>query len=141
MKNLFFAFFVLSLPLASSAAGPFEGRWSYSQSCGWRHAASLHLTQKGPNVSGIWSDGHRAAGWGGELKGQIKNDKLFVQFCDDDESGDKEYICPNFEPESTDHFIIKSGKLVWYRGGEKYITLHKEVKNRPVPQDNNCSEE
>ena len=104
----------------------------------------FRLTQNSQSVVGAWSDGHRAKFWAGELKGTVRERKLFVQFCSDGSWGNEPHVCPDFEQES-DYLIQRGNRLVWYRksdtGFRRYVKLHRVTKGKPVPQDNRCPEE
>lgn len=123
---------------------PFEGSWTYVQSCGWQHAATLELKQTGRQVTGSWSDGHRVSGDDGLLRGDVRENRLWVQFCSEGAQADAASRCPNFGSEFA--YLVRSGAaLEWYRkfGSEykKYLVLHRVIEGEDVPVDDDCPEE
>ena len=134
---------------ASDAApsNVFSGSWKYQQTCGSQHSATLTLHHAGDDVTGDWTDGTSLSGSDGSLKGSIREGKLFVRYCgNDDQAGYA--ICPKYEPEESDYFVPVGGDLVWYRmvgkkGAntfDKYVVLHAVIKGEPLPVDNHCSD-
>jgi hypothetical protein len=124
------------------AAGLYVGEWAYGQSCGWQHSAHLRLRiADDGGIVGDWSDGTRVRGEHGELRGELRGDRLFMRFC---REAVGEYACPRFGP--VDSYLQRRGEtVVWYRAygttHREYLTLHASIPGRPVPQDNRCPEE
>ena len=132
---------------ASANNNKFNGKWVYEQTCGPQQVASIELTQKENQVDGKWSDGStRGSGTSGKLKGSIKNGKLFVHYCGDDENSDHP-ICPEYESESSDYFVRQGRDLIWYKltlgknGNEfeKHLLLHPTINGNVLIKDSKCT--
>ena len=131
-------------PDSAKATATFAGRWAYAQSCGWQHSAHLEFRATADGIRGAWSDGTRVGGESGELKGRLRDGKLFVRFCREAE-GKAPGICPDFDIEKS-YVVRKDRQLVWYReygadGYRPYLTLHSAVAGAEVPTDDNCPED
>jgi hypothetical protein len=142
---LFFAF----MNQASAADYSFNGVWIYEQTCGAQQVASVRLTQKGSEVAGEWSDGStRGAGVYGQLKGELKNNKLFVRYCGGEESAGYA-VCPKYEAEFSDYFVHQGKDLVWYKMAHsngkidyrKYLVLPSTVNGKATILDSHCANE
>lgn len=127
----------------------FRGNWSYKQTCGRQHSASIHFIEKGSEVSGDWEDGSAKGQYSeGQLKGNIKGEKLFVSYCSIDENSGHS-ICPSYDAKETDYFIRKGETIIWFRMTgkrqenkfKKYITLYPEVNGKPSIIDRQCIDE
>ena len=141
------AFFCVSCAWADG--GPFQGDWSYEQTCGWQHIASVHLSQNGKRVEGTWSDGSaRASGSDGKLKGTVMNGRLYVRYCGGDESSGFS-VCPAYDAVSSDYFVREGDDLAWYqmirKENEKkfrrYMLLHPAVNGYPLVKDDHCHDQ
>jgi len=126
------------------AAAAFAGRWAYAQSCGWQHSAELEFKATADGVRGTWSDGTRVGGDSGELRGTLRDGKLFVRFCRDAD-GKAPDACPNFGPEQS-YVARKDEQLTWYRsngaaGYRDYLTLHPVVAGAEIPTDDDCPDD
>jgi hypothetical protein len=132
-----------------SALTSFQGKWSYRQTCGYEHAADITLVQKDKAVTGVWDDGTRIGGWFGNLKGDIRDAKLFMRFCSSDPDAKGYAACPNYNEDESDYFVKKDTDLIWYRAqGEgnrkrfkKYLILHDASSKNVIPIDRDCTEE
>ncbi len=124
------------------AAAPYLGDWAYGQSCGWQHSAELRLRiDEDGGIGGDWSDGTRVRGEHGELRGELRGDRLLVRFC---REAVGEYACPRFGP--VDGYLQRRGEtLVWYRAFgaayREYLSLHAVISGHPIPEDTRCPEE
>lgn len=123
----------------------FDGHWAYGNDCNLGHYVELKLVQKGNSVTGDWSDGSRAEGWDGLLKGSIRNGTLHAKYCSTEPNGGHA-VCPNYDVSESDHFTRQGHDLVWHRAvgeGEtgsfdKYLVLHPSIKGKSDPIDGNC---
>lgn len=126
-------------------ATTFAGNWKYIQTCGYKHSATLTLTQTGNEVSGYWSDGTRLWGADGPLKGHVRDGKLYVRYCSNDARAGYS-TCPSYPTRDVDHFVRQGNDLTWYSGddtvpedrSEKYVVLHRVIKGQPVRVDDHC---
>lgn len=128
----------------ADGAAAFAGRWMYAQSCGWQHSAELELKTTADGIRGTWNDGTRVRGDSGELRGTLRDGKLFVRFCRDAEDKASD-ACPNFSEEQS-YVARKDERLTWYRsngagGYREYLTLHPVVASADVPTDDDCPED
>lgn len=122
----------------------FQGDWAYKQTCGTHHSAELKLVQAGHDVIGQWADGDRSSGSDGLLKGRVREGKLFMRYCGNDEQAGYT-ICPDYEADEADYLVRQGDNLVWYRMAgskgagafEKYVVLHR-VTSRPIATDDGC---
>lgn len=135
---------LLTLSACVSAGRDFAGEWGYAQSCGWAHTAGLKLAQTGNSVTGTWDDGTRVGGEDGLLKGEVREDKLFVQFCTEGGNDQASNTCPNYG--ETSAYLQRAGPtLAWYRkSGDDYtpyLVLHAATGGKPVPVDTVCEDE
>jgi hypothetical protein len=129
-------------------ASDFVGRWAYVQSCGWQHSAELELVAKGDDakgddIRGTWNDGTRAAGDDGELRGTLRDGRLYLAFCSSGSQAGGS-VCPQFGAQ--DGYLLREGKTVgWYRdqGGAstRYLTLHRVVEGVEIPVDDQCPDD
>lgn len=135
-------YMALTVSCTSVASAPnadlnFAGSWSYTKTCESGHYVNLELRQSGAHVSGEWSSGTQIRGSDGQLDGTIRDNKLHVRYCsDDDESGYA--ICPNYGAEE-DYFVLREGALVRYQKfGKDFkqdISLHPNVAGKKVRID------
>lgn len=125
----------------------FSGSWKYQQTCGSQHSATLTLHQAGDDVVGDWTDGTSVSGSDGSLKGSVRDGKLFVRYCgNDDQAGYA--ICPKYEAQESDYFFHEGEDLVWYRmvgkkGAntfDRYVVLHAVIKGQSLLVDKHCSD-
>ncbi|MBB6243158.1 hypothetical protein [Rhodanobacter sp. MP1X3] len=128
------------------AQSSFQGDWLYQQTCGWKHSADLHLTQQGNEVKGHWGDGTaRGHGDSGSLQGTLKGKKLLVGYCNDDPASNDGAICPNFDKDQPDYYVLRGDELDWYQKfgdkHRKYLTLHREIKGKKTPTDDHCPDD
>jgi hypothetical protein len=124
------------------AAGPFVGDWAYRQSCGWQHSAQLSLrVADDGRIAGTWSDGTRVRGEHGEVRGEVRGDRLQLRFC---REGEGENACPRFATPA-DYAQRRGETLVWYRAfgtsHREYLSLHAVIPGRSIPEDSRCPEE
>lgn len=123
----------------------FDGHWAFANDCNFGHYAELKLVQRGDSVTGDWSDGSRAEGWDGALKGRIRDGKLFAKYCSSGPNGGHA-VCPSYDVSESDYFTRKGRDLVWYRAvGQgatrsfnRYVVLHPSIKGKQNPVDGNC---
>lgn len=122
------------------------GIWAYAQSCGWQHSADLDIARvTGGGFGGRWSDGHRAGGQSGELRGELRDGKLYLRFCRDDLAAGQAGACPDFGAESA--YAVRNGeRLEWFRsdgaeGYRHYLSMHPVVEGKAVPVDDRCAEQ
>jgi len=107
-----------------------QGDWGFANHCGFGHYVGITFVQTGEKtVSGNWSDGTNLRGSSGELKGEIREGKLFVKFCSDDIENKPPYrICPEFDGDDA-YFSLESSSLVWYESYgdsfKRYVVLSK----------------
>ncbi len=144
MRQIFLTL-ILFLPTIVNATGVFQGAWLYSsKSCDNRYSYQYSLIQKGLIVEGTYSEGNNQKVYGGELKGTVRKNKLFVQFCSDGSWGNEPNICPNFRQVSG-YFIRKGSKLVWHEnstyGLSHAIVLHRIAENDNSPLWSHCYQE
>jgi hypothetical protein len=122
-----------------------KGAWSYAQSCGWQHSASLDfMTESEGIVHGDWADGTQVRGESGKFIGTWRGDKLFLRFCRIDVYDDDPEACPNYSVERA-YATRRGQKVFWYRNGGsagywKYLELHPFVEGGSNPVDDDCSE-
>lgn len=130
---------------AAPAAQAYVGTWRYVQTCGWQHSADLQFDTVADGIRGHWSDGHRAGGQSGELRGESREGKVFLRFCRDDIAPGQADACPRFGAEAG--YVVREGEaLAWYRssgaaGDQPYLRLHRVVEGRDVPVDDRCPDQ
>lgn len=133
---------LLSLACASCATtGPdFAGLWSYRQECRFGHVANLELLQEDARISGSWDDGTRVRGESGLLKGTVEGTRARVWFCSET-ADDPKHACPSMGQEEA--YLERVGDaLVWYRGAQEYLTLHRNGEGVVIPvDDRDCAED
>jgi hypothetical protein len=136
-----------SMPILAQTS--FQGDWLYEQTCGWEQATNLTLNQQGAVVKGTWADGSaRGHGDTGTLEGTVKDGKLWVSFCTDDEAG-SDKPCTTFDTQDQDYYTLRGNDLTWYRQFgknanvtyEKYVTLHRQIKGKKTITDDRCPDE
>jgi hypothetical protein len=134
------ALLTLLLCSCASAGVRFDGQWSYQQSCGWNHTANLDLAGSGASYTGSWDDGTRVGGDSGKLKGEVRDDKLYLQFCSDAGAP----ACPSYG-EASAYLVRDQAKVVWYRKSgsdyRPYLTLHRAQAGQKVPADDQCADD
>jgi hypothetical protein len=150
-KNVLLTFFTLLTFFSMSHAWAndlFNGKWIYEQTCGPQQVASVRLSQKGSDVTGEWSDGStRGSGVYGQLKGKLKNNRLFVRYCGGDESAGYG-ICPKYAAEVSDYFVRQGKDLVWYKKTnkklgleyERYLVLYSTINDNSTIVDSHCAD-
>ena len=103
------------LPYAVSfgASDAFSGQWAH-YSCESRHTVHFTITVTGSSVVGEWTDGNIRTVLGGQLRGELKGDRLIVRLCEDS-SHEKPTLarCPDYE--KTPVVLAKSRNGLDYR--------------------------
>lgn len=120
MKKLIAIFLLIPLAAFSNARPlSFSGTWLYTDQVGDTVGGKeLVLKQTGNLVTGIWNEGiSTGSGGSGKLKGYVKGNKLFLNYCSDE--GNNWYkSCPEYENDGS-YFIKKNNKL--YKKGNEFI--------------------
>ena len=108
MKKLIAIFLLIPLAACSNARPlSFSGTWLYTDQVGDTVGGKeLVLKQTGNLVTGIWNEGiSTGSGGSGKLKGYVKGNKLFLNYCSDE--GNNWYkSCPEYENDRS-YFIKK----------------------------------
>ena len=137
---------IAAAPASHPAKGAtaFAGRWAYVQSCGWQHSAELEFETTADGIRGTWNDGTRVRGESGELRGSLRDGRVFVRFCREAD-GKGADVCPDFGPEQA-YVVRKDERLIWYRSDgaaayRKYLTLHPVVAGAEIPTDDDCPDD
>lgn len=127
---------------SASDAQAFAGRWAYAQSCGWQHSAELDIRATPNGMRGTWSDGTRVRGDSGELRGELRQGRLYLSFCTDSASPSAADDCPAFGAQSA-YLVHKDGMLAWYRGNAEapYLNLHRVSPGATPPTDDQCPDD
>lgn len=143
----FIGFFLFALLPHTVYAKPsrFSGDWAYHiVGCDYEHMGQFSFTSKGRKIHGTWHEGSpQGQGNSGQLKGEIKGNKLWIWRCSDDDSG-LYPACPSYEKESARYFIHSPNGLSGYSKHDKqfkkdWVKLHKVRNNTPTPvQKNSC---
>lgn len=115
MKKLIAIFLLIPLAAFSNARPlSFSGTWLYTDQVGDTVGGKeLVLKQAGNLVTGIWNEGiSTGSGGSGKLKGYVKGNKLFLNYCSDE--GNNWYkSCPEYENYGS-YFIKKNNKIIEY---------------------------
>lgn len=134
--------------LGQASASSVEGQWGYRSDCGSGHYVQFSAKPAGAaDIEGTWSDGTRAGGESGSFKGQLREGKLFVRFCSDEETRGGFPLCPAYGTGDDAYFVPVGKALAWYRTWgspadgkfEKYVELHHTVQGEKVPLDARCA--
>ena len=124
---------------ASMALDDFVGDWGYASDCNFGHYVGVLLSKRGEAMTGEWSDGTRVRGWSGQLRGTLRNEKLFLQKCYE---GEGEPLCPAYE-EAHDILERRGEALVWYtyynNKASEYLVLERSPSK--APRDLGCEED
>lgn len=118
----------------------FQGQWSYRQTCGWNHSVNMQLSGEGKSYTGNWDDGTRVRGDNGQVRGDVRGNRLMLRFC----TQTSDQACSDFGQISG--FAIRKGTaLHWYRkSGDSYspyLVLQQAKAGQTVPADNQCDDE
>ncbi|MDQ0010316.1 hypothetical protein J2T07_002506 [Luteibacter jiangsuensis] len=140
------AVFASERGLGPASATAVEGQWGYRSDCGSGHYVRFSAKPAGADVEGTWSDGTRAGGESGSFKGRLREGKLFVRFCSDEETRGGFPLCPAYGTGDDAYFVPVGKDLAWYRTWgspadgkfEKYVELHRTVHGEKVPLDTRC---
>jgi|GEM_PF-2006792 uncharacterized protein YecT (DUF1311 family) len=132
--------------LAPASAEAVKGDWGYRSDCGSGHYVQFSAKPAGAAVGGTWSDGTRAGGESGSFKGELRDGKLFVRFCSDEETRGGFPLCPAYGTGDDAYFVPVGKDLAWYRTWgppadgkfDKYVELHRAANGEKVPLDTRC---
>lgn len=121
---------------------PFHGAWSYATHCGFGHYVALDLVENEGRVTGSWSDGTNVRGSQGELKGDVRDGRLHVEWCGEGEEAGGHPQCPQYGDDS-DFFERRGDSLVWFRSSgteaTEYVVL--QPAGRPATPVERCDDE
>lgn len=126
------------------------GDWGYRTDCNFGgHYIEWSIQKLGSGtIVGKWSDGSRLQGSRGNFKGEWRDGRLYVRFCEDEDWPDGGTICPEYG--AIDGYLVTRGNyLVWFRTVglpeegkfREYVTLSRKPRYGDVPKDNYCGEE
>lgn len=128
-------------------AASIGGEWGYRSDCNLGHTAELGMSVHGSSAEGTWSDGTRVSGSQGRFKGDWRDGKLYLRFCEEDASQGGYPACPAYS--DVQAYVVSEGpRLAWYRAdgpsGEgrfsKYVTLDRVPKGGKPPLDAQCKD-
>jgi len=124
-----------------------SGEWGYRTDCNLGHDAELSIPKPPGDIVGNWSDGTRQSGSQGDFRGEWRDGRLYVRFCERDDTSGGFPLCPAFG--DVDAYLVVDGQnLFWFRAVgpvgeghfEKYVTLARKPRYGDVPKDKHCHE-
>lgn len=117
----------------------FGGNWEYHIiGCDYESMGQFSFILKGNKVYGSWNEGSpQGHGSSGKLKGEIKNNKLLIWRCSDDDNFSYPK-CPSYEKEPTRYFIKDQKNLSSYsKYGNKFqkdfVKFYKVKRGIKIP--------
>lgn len=123
-----------------------SGEWGYRTDCDFGHDVALSVPKPAGDIMGTWADGTGRNGSQGDYRGEWRDGRLYVRFCERDSMSLAYPICPKFGDVDA-YMAIKGKKLVWFRAMgeasegrfEKYVTLVRKPRYVPVEKDRRCN--
>jgi uncharacterized protein YecT (DUF1311 family) len=132
--------------LASAPNSHFSGSYGYRSDCNDGHYVQFQVEKSAPDISGTWSDGTRSEGDSGQFRGHLRDGKLYVAFCtDEDKKGFAQ--CPSFSSDDDAYFVQSGTSITWFqpvgtgagKTFEKYVVLQRVKPGAKAPLDSKCS--